>query len=141
MLGHTLDSYVAHMSQNRLRAKPAKGLRNMSFINVKVSKTTMAGVVGLAAAGMAATIVLANDTAADTTDFRAVEERQSAPAAYNYTGVRTADAVEAWLKAKTAYTGPKTADAAEAWFESGTEYTGPRTADAAEHWIAALRDD
>jgi hypothetical protein len=110
--------------------------------NAKLSKTTVAGIVGLTAAGIAATIVLATDTAADPSDFRAVEEQQSAPVySYNYTGPRTADAVEGWLNSKTAYLGPKTPDAAEVWIESGTEYTGPRTADAAEHWFAALRDD
>ena len=110
--------------------------------NAKVSRTTVAGVIGLTAAGIAATIVLATDTAAETPDFRAVEEQQSAPVYnYNYTGPRTADAVEGWLKRKTAYLGPKTPDAAEVWIESRTEYTGPRTADAAEHWIAALRDN
>jgi hypothetical protein len=107
--------------------------------NARVNKTTAAGVVSLTLAGIAATIVLANDTAADTTDFRVVEEQQSAPI-YNYTGPRTADAVEAWLNSSTAYIGPKTADAAEVWIESGAEYTGPRTADAAEHWFAARRD-
>ena len=109
--------------------------------NAKVSKTTVAGVFGLTAAGIVATIVLANDTAADPSDSRAVEGQQSAPV-YNYNnmGPRTADAVEGWLQRKTAYLGPKTADAAEAWIESGTDYTGPRTADAAEHWIAALRE-
>ena len=109
--------------------------------NAKVSKTTLAGVVGLTAAGIAATIVLANDTAADTSGVRAVEEQQSAPVYnYNNTGPRTADAVDGWLGRKTAYLGPKTPDAAEVWIESGTQYTGPRTADAAEHWFAALRN-
>ncbi len=107
--------------------------------NARVNKTTVAAVVGLTAAGIAATIVLANDTAADTADHRVVEQQQSVP--YNYTGPRTADALEAWLTSTTAHIGPKTADAAEAWIESGTEYTGPRTADAAEHWIAALRNN
>jgi hypothetical protein len=111
-------------------------------INAKASKTTLAGVIGLTAAGIAATIVLANDTAADTSEVRAVDEQQSAPVyIYNYSGPRTADAVEGWLQRKTAYLGPKTPDAAEVWIESGTDYLGPRTADAAEHWIAALRDD
>ena len=108
--------------------------------SARVNKTSVAGVVGLTLAGLTATIVLANGTAAGTSESNAVEKRQSAPV-YNYTGPRTADAVESWLKSKTAYLGPRSADAAEVWIESGTEYTGPRTADAAEHWIAALRDD
>jgi hypothetical protein len=108
--------------------------------HARVTKSTVAGVVGLTAAGIAATIVLANDTAAETTDFRSVEEQQSVPN-YNYTGPRTADAVEGWLKSGTAYIGPRTADAAEAWIESGAAYTGPRTADAAEHWFADRRGD
>ncbi|MGH8638092.1 MAG: hypothetical protein ACREUZ_13235 [Burkholderiales bacterium] len=122
--------------------------------NAKVSKTTLAGVVGLTAASIAATIVLANDTAAGTSDFRPVEEQQSAPT-YNYTGPRTADAVEGWLKSKTAHIGPRTADAAEAWIESSHEYLAPkveqpafctdtsllpRTADAAEAWLRACPD-
>lgn len=112
----------------------------------KTSKVTVAGVVGLTAAGIAATIVLANGTAADTSDSRSVELPQSAPA-QNYMGPRSADAAEGWLESKMAYieskqayTGPMTPDAAEVWIESGTVYRGPRTADAAEHWIAASRD-
>jgi len=97
----------------------------------------VAGIVGLTAAGVAATIVLANDPAADTSDSTTVERKQSAPA-HNYMGPRTADAAEAWLESGAAaqhYAGPRTADAAEAWLDSGTEYTGPTTPDAAEHWI------
>ena len=111
--------------------------------NAKVSRTTVAGVIGLTAAGIAATIVLATGTAADTSNSEAVEEQQQSAPVYNYnnTGPRTADAVDGWLGRKTAYLGPKTPDAAEVWIESGTQYTGPRTADAAEHWIGALRDN
>jgi hypothetical protein len=115
--------------------------------DTRVNKSTVAGVVGLTAAGLAATIVLANVAAADPSDLRAVEEQQSAPI-HNHTGPQTADAIEGWLEAKMqsieserAYLGPKTPDAAEVWIESGIEYTGPRTADAAEHWFAALRGD
>jgi len=106
----------------------------------RVSKTTVAGVVGLTAAGIAATIVLANGTAADPSDFGVVEGQQSAPV-HNYTGPRSSDAAEGWLKSETADLGPKAPDAAKVWIEPGIEYTGPRTADAAEHWFAALRDD
>jgi hypothetical protein len=107
----------------------------------KKSKATMAGVVGLTVAGIAATIVLSNDSAAETADSSVVEQQQSAPVYnYNNTGPRTADAIEGWLKPKTVYTGPRTADAAEAWIESATKYSGPRTADAAEHWRSPRRN-
>ena len=110
----------------------------------KASKsTTLAGVIGLTAAGIVATIVLANDTAADTSDLRVVKSSSSRlPSTTTTTwvlGPRTPS--KDGFKWKTSYLGPKTADAAEVWIESGAEYLGPRTADAAEHWIGALRDD
>ncbi len=107
--------------------------------NAKATKTTVAGVIGLMAAGITATIVLANDTAAETSDSK-VEGQQSAPV-NNYTGPRSADAAEGWLKRKTEYLEQKTSDASKVWIEPGIEYTGPRTADAAEHWMGALRND
>jgi hypothetical protein len=105
----------------------------------KMRKTTVAGVLGLTAAGMAATIALANGTAAEPSDFGVVEEQQSAPVD-NYSGPRSADAAEGWLKRKTAHLDQQTPDSAKVWID-GVEYTGPRTADAAEHWIDGLRND
>ena len=101
-------------------------------------KATVAGVVGLTAAGVAAAVVLANDPAADSSDSKSVQ-RQESSSVQAYTGPRTADAAdaaEAWLQSATsAYTGPRTADAAEAWLQpNATTYTGPRTADAAVAW-------
>ena len=131
------DSFGTAPRDNGQKPYPKGTIMNN---NGKVSKSTVAGVVGLTAAGIAATIVLANDTSADTTE--AVEAQRPVHAySYNHTGLGTADAVEGWLQRRTAYLGPKTPDAAEAWIESGTEYTGPRTPDAAERWMAALRDD
>lgn len=107
--------------------------------HAKVSKSTALGVLGLTAAGIAATIALANGTAAETSDS-SVEGQQSAPV-HNYSGPRSADAAEGWLKRKTENLEQKTPDASKVWIEPGIEYTGPRTADAAEHWFAALRED
>ncbi|HYJ68098.1 MAG TPA: hypothetical protein VEX15_10605 [Nocardioidaceae bacterium] len=103
-------------------------------------KATVAGVVGLTAAGLTATIALANDPAADTADSKAVERQESA-FAQQYTGPGTADAAEAWIESEPAYTGPRTADAAEGWLGSGAAHSSSAlqcvvTADAAEHWIA-----
>ena len=121
----------------------------------KNSKVTVAGVVGLTAAGLAATIVLANHSAADTPDSAAGEHHKSAPV-LDYTGPRTADAADAWLESGPPYTGPRTADAAAAWHESAPIHRGrfptsvgsntedsvvvPQclvTADGAEYWIRA----
>lgn len=104
-------------------------------------KATVSGVVGLTAAGIAAAVVLANDPAADTSNSKDVQRHEST-SVQQYTGPRTADAAEAWLKSATsAYTGPRTADAAQAWLQPDqpdpSAYTGPRTADAAEAWLQA----
>jgi hypothetical protein len=92
----------------------------------KTSKVAVAGVVGLTAAGIAATIALANGPAADTPDSKAVERHLSVPV-QQYTGPRTADAAEAWIESEAQYSGPRTADAAEAWLEHGNGRTGPTT--------------
>lgn len=76
----------------------------------KTRKASVAGAVGLTAAGIAAMVVLANDPAAETPDSTAVE-LQEPVSAQQYTGPRTADAAEAWLESGTAYTGPRAADA------------------------------
>lgn len=98
-------------------------------------KAAVAGLVGLAA-GIAATTVLVSELAADTPDSTAVERHESAPSAQHYTGPRTADAAEHWLRPRASYTGPTTPDSAECWFKTGSKYTGPTTPDAAEHWLA-----
>jgi hypothetical protein len=103
----------------------------------KTRKASVAGVVGLTAAGLAATVVLANDPADDRPDSKAVERHDPA-SVYHYNGPRTADAAEAWLESAPTYTGPRTADAAEAWLESGAAYTGPLSPDATERSLARL---
>lgn len=110
-------------------------------MNIKANsgKKKLAGAVGLAAAGIAASLVLADDPGARASDSKVQDRSQSAPA-HVYRGPRTADAAEGWFEPRTVYTGPKTADAAAAWRESeAAEYNGPKTADAAERWLGARR--
>jgi hypothetical protein len=84
----------------------------------KARKSALTGLIGLAAAVVAATTVLVSELGAETPVSTAAERQESVVAARHDTGPRTAD------------TG--------AWLESGTEYTGPTIPNAAEHWIRWL---
>ena len=99
--------------------------------------------VGLMAAGITATIVLANRHGRREGRTSKRSKGSSRPPSKTTTPwvlVRLTPQ-RAGSSTKTAHLEQQTPDASKVWIEPGIEYTGPRTADAAEHWSSALRGD